>query len=124
MWFTCRRWIDPTVGVLLINPIVPSHPLNTQLTTRRYKWAKEGRQRVEKKDEWKARHQGLSPDEADSFVMGPLLVRLRKNILPGLVEQQGSESARDNGQFTKLESVDNDEQLEGYGGGEQALEES
>lgn len=124
MWFTCRRWMDPTVGVLLINPIVPSHPLNTQLTTRRYKWAKEGRQRVEKKDEWKARHQGLSPDEADSFVMGPLLVRARKNILPGLVEQEGSDAPQHEQAFTKLESVDMDDQLDGVGGGEEQLSES
>jgi hypothetical protein len=123
MWFTVRRWMDPTVSVLLINPIVPNHPLNTQLTTRRYKWAKEGRQRVEKKDEWKARHQGLSPDEADSVVMGPLLVRLRMNVLPGLVEQVGSDERAEEQNVAKMESVDTMEELGGVSGGEQSLEE-
>jgi hypothetical protein len=124
MWFSARRWMDPTVNVLLINPIVPSHPLNTQLTTRRYKWAKEGKQRVEKKDEWKARHQGLSPDEADSFVMGPLLVRLRKPVLPGLVEQVGSEAKANDDHVAKMEPVDIPESLDGMGGGEEQLEQS
>lgn len=124
MWFTARRWMDPTVSVLLINPIVPSHPLNTQLTTRRYKWGKEGKQRVEKKEDWKARHQGASPDEADSLVMGPLLIRMREPILPGLVEQVGSEAKGNDDYVAKLEPVDTPESLDGMGGGEEQLAES
>lgn len=124
MWFTVRKWIDPTVCALLINPIVPNHPLNTQLTTRRYKWAKEGRQRVEKKDEWKSRHQGLSPDEADSLVMGPLLVRLRKNVLPGLIQQEGGYNNNIRGeQPITPSSFDKEDMLDGYDGGEQYLTE-
>lgn len=86
MWWTMRRWLDPVCRAVLINPIIPQQPINTQLTSRRYRHGKEGKIQVESKEEYKARNQH-SPDEVDAIIMLTLLVRKNSPILPGLVEQ-------------------------------------
>lgn len=86
MWWTLRRWMDPTVGAIIINPGVQQNPLTTELTYRRYWNLSRGRIRVESKEEYKAR-QKLSPDFADALVQGPMLVRLRIGEFPGLSDQ-------------------------------------
>jgi hypothetical protein len=88
MWWTFRRWIDPTCCAILLNPIIPTQPLFTELTSRRYSPAKSGKIKVEPKDAYKARNSGASPDEADACIMLTLLVRQNGDVLPGLVEQQ------------------------------------
>lgn len=85
MWWAFRRWLDPVARAILINPIIPSQPIHTQLTTRRHKNGKNGI-KVEPKEEYKARNQA-SPDEADALVMMPHLIRRISDVLPGLVEQ-------------------------------------
>lgn len=85
MWWAFRRWLDPRVGAVLLNPIVPQNPLFTQLTSRRYKTGKKGI-KVESKEEYKARNQ-KSPDESDSIIMLEMLVRKAFPVIPGLVEQ-------------------------------------
>lgn len=87
MWWAFRRWLDPRCCAILIHPMIPSSPINSQLTSRRYKTAKKGI-KVESKDEYKARNAGVSPDEADSLVMLVHLVRRNSDVLPGLVEEQ------------------------------------
>jgi hypothetical protein len=42
--------------------------------------------KVESKDEYKSRNQ-KSPDDADACIMIPQLIRLRGDVLPGMVEQ-------------------------------------
>lgn len=86
MWWTFRRWLDPRCSAILINTIIATQPIHNQLTARRYRHGKNGI-KVETKDEYKSRNAGKSPDEADSFVMLPQLVRKNFEILPGLVEQ-------------------------------------
>lgn len=88
MWWTFRRWLDPHCHAILINPIIPSAPTNTQLTSRRYSTSKNGRIKVESKDAYKARNGGTSPDEADSMIMLTMLVRKNSSVLPGLVEHE------------------------------------
>jgi hypothetical protein len=87
MWFTFKRWIDPVVKAILINPIISPAPLQTQLTSRRWRPIRGGRRQVEAKVEYKNRNNG-SPDEADSCIMAPQLLRARGHVLPGLVEQE------------------------------------
>ncbi len=86
MWWAFRRWIDPVCGAVLINPVIPPQPINTQLTSRRYRHGKAGKIVVESKQEYKSRNQ-QSPDEADSMIMLVHLVRKNSDVLPGLVEQ-------------------------------------
>lgn len=93
MWWAFRRWIDPTCRAILINPIIPTNPIHTQLTARRYKNSKNGI-KVESKEEYKARNQ-QSPDEADGFVMLVHVVRKTSEFLPGLVEQQTPKRAKE-----------------------------
>lgn len=86
MWFAFREWLNPTVGALVINPIVPSSPLNQELSQRRFRYSKNGTYKVESKEEYKARNQ-KSPDTSDSVIMTVQLVRQKSPILPGVVQQ-------------------------------------
>jgi hypothetical protein len=105
MWWTFRRWIDPTCCAILINPIVPVQPLNTELTSRRRSTGKAGKIVVENKEKYKARNGGMSPDSADAVIMLTLLVRKNGDVLPGLVEQQTKNTSQE-GQI-KFDSVKN-----------------
>lgn len=88
MWWTFQRWLNPTCCAILINPVIPVQPINTQLTSRRRSTGKAGKIVVESKDKYKARNGGQSPDESDALIMMPFLVRQISDVLPGLVEQQ------------------------------------
>lgn len=85
MWWAFRRWLDPRACAVLINPIIPPHPIQTQLTSRRYVTGRNGI-KVESKEDYKARNQ-KSPDEADALIMMVHVIRRVSNVLPGLVEQ-------------------------------------
>lgn len=89
MWWAFRRWLEPAVRAILINPIIPPHPIHTQLTSRRFEPnAGKGRGiKVEAKEKYVARNKS-SPDEADALVMLLHVVRCRSEVIPGLVEQQ------------------------------------
>lgn len=93
MWWAFRRWLMPQCAAVLINPIIPQQPIHTQLTSRRYKTGKNGI-KVEPKDEYMARNGGVSPDEADAFVMLVHVVRKNSDVIPGLVEQQQPSKAK------------------------------
>jgi hypothetical protein len=88
MWFAYKRWLDPLVTAVLINPIVGDNPfdskisMTTQLASRRFRFGK--KLKVESKDEFKVRNGGHSPDEADICVMMVHLCRMRGNALPGV----------------------------------------
>jgi hypothetical protein len=116
MWWAFRRWLDPMCAAILINPIIPPQPIHTQLTSRRYKTGKNGI-KVEPKEEYMARNGGVSPDEADSFVMLVHVVRKNSDIIPGLVEQQQptkDERGRNGLRFetaAKMASVDSDDSI-------------
>lgn len=97
MWFRFKRWLDPVVNAVLINPQIPTAPINTQLTSRRFRYVKDRRMRIESKEEYKSRNAQISPDEADVFVMMTQLVSLRGGVTPGIIEQQD----RQTGAFDK-----------------------
>lgn len=119
MWWAFRRWLDPRCTAVLIHPIIPTQPLHTQLTHRRYRHGKHGI-KVEPKEEYKARN-GKSPDEADALMMLVALVRKNSDILPGLVEQsQGKQPGTLSGDMnfqsaTKTKPFDSDDSLSAEG---------
>lgn len=84
MWWAFRQWLNPTTKAILISQVIPTHPIYTQLTSRRYEPGKKGI-KVEPKERYKARNQH-SPDEADAMVMLVHLVRRFATTLPGLTE--------------------------------------
>jgi len=86
MYWTVRRWMDPRVRGLFINPTCDNwEVLRRQLTTRAYKQA--GMQiEVESKENYCKRFP-QSPDEADSFVMMMFGARIRGLPLPALVDE-------------------------------------
>jgi hypothetical protein len=88
IWFAAKEWMNPEVCAFLINPIISSNPITTQLTTRRFRYVKGGKVRIEAKEEWKARNSGKSPDEAESLLMAQQLMRQRASVLPGMATMQ------------------------------------
>jgi len=84
MWFCFQQWLN--FGALLISPKVPSTPFFDQLTNRRIARDIGGKRKMETKDEYKARNRGMSPDEADSALMLPMLVRARGGIIPSMTK--------------------------------------
>lgn len=86
MWWAFRRWLDPACKAVLINPIIPPQPIQTQLTTRRCNTGASKGIKVEKKEEYMARNANTSPDEADALVMLVHCVRRNSDVIPGLVE--------------------------------------
>lgn len=103
MWFRFKRWLDPVVCAVLINPIIPTAPINTQLTSRRFKYVKERRMRIESKDEYKARNAYISPDESDSIVMLCHLAATRGGVVPGIMEQTDHSKGRNNENAIKIQ---------------------
>jgi hypothetical protein len=95
IWFAAKEWMNPEVCALLINPIISSNPLTTQLTTRRFRYVKGGKVRIEAKEEWKARNSGKSPDEAESLLMAQQLMRQRAGVLPGMATMQDNRPKRE-----------------------------
>lgn len=79
MWGTFKRWLDPRVCGILINPIIPTSPLYRQLSSRRYSTVKE-KMRVESKETYKARNAGVSPDESDCFTGETLVTTPTGNV--------------------------------------------
>lgn len=104
MWWAVRKWLDPRCCALLINPIIPSQPIHTQLTARRYEHGKNGI-KVESKDKYMARNGGVSPDEADAIVMLVHAVRKNTDIIPGLEEQQEPKKDMANGRGMKFHTA-------------------
>ncbi len=92
MWWAFRRWIDPTVKAILINPIIPPQPIHTQMTSRQFTTGKNGI-KVESKESYRARNQ-KSPDEADAVIMLVHVVRKITDVLPGMVERPKTQETR------------------------------
>lgn len=88
MWWCFRRWLDPRVKAIMINPIIPASLIQTQLTSRRYSAGKSGKIKVESKEIYRTRNGGMSCDEADACIMLSALIRKNDGVLPGTVESQ------------------------------------
>lgn len=109
MWFTTRRWFES--GCIMISPMINHSPINQQLSTRRFSRVRLGLMHVEPKKEYKARG-NASPDEADSFVMAPFLVRHRHEILPGMQVESERPQNDDQDDHNRHREVNEDKNLE------------
>jgi hypothetical protein len=101
MWFTTRRWLE--AGVIVISPLLGTNPLFQQLTQRRYNKVRGTLLQVETKKEYRARG-NPSPDQADSFIQAPFLIRHVHPILPG-VHVESSEKKDDETKDEKDQSA-------------------
>lgn len=110
LWFAMKRWMDPVVCALLVNPIVQTNPLFTQITTRRYRNVKGGRVRVEPKEEYKARNGMVSPDDADILCMMVEFCRQRGGVIPGMQEIKDGDRP-DGSEVVSLESAEEDDPM-------------
>ncbi len=108
-----KRWLDPTVCAFLINPIVATNPLFTQMTTRRYRNVKGGRVRVESKEEYKARTRMGSPDEFDVATMLVEWCRHRGEKLPGMQEKKIESEKQEDKPSDNFNSAEDSEPLDG-----------
>lgn len=124
LWFAAKAWLDPVVGALLISPIVPSAPLFSHMTTRRYRPVKGGRTRVEPKQEYKARNQGVSPDEADIFILLVEWCRQRGGVLPGIIEKRKEITGNSGRESVSQKNADEPDRLESQEWVSNALEET
>lgn len=113
LWFAMKEWLSPVVCALLVNPIVPTAPLFSHITTRRYRNIKGGRVRVEPKPEYKARNQGVSPDEADILCLLVEWCRQRGGVTPGIVEKRDNRDPDDGNDRPSQQNADEPDSLEG-----------
>jgi len=89
MWFAFRDWLE--YDLIFLSPNFVDEPLFSQLTGRRLplrEKSQRGKLSVESKSEYKSHEGGVSPDEADSAVMLPQLIRMRGQHVPGMAENQ------------------------------------
>jgi hypothetical protein len=85
MAFAFATWLQ--YGYIKIAPMMDSTKLQSQATGRKYYYDGRGLIRVQSKADFKSETGGLSPDEYDSAIMIPHLIRLRQSqnaaMLPG-----------------------------------------
>jgi hypothetical protein len=112
MWYTFKRWLDPVVNSILFNPTVPTVPLYRQLMTRRVKVVNNKRQRIESKDEYKARNGGHSPDDADALIMLSYLIRMRFKDLPGIMEINTQTQKEEEDPFAQSRPLEREDRIE------------
>ncbi len=93
LWFALRKFIE--FEYCKISVSVPSEDLFPQLSNRRYRAGK--RAKAEPKNEYQARCQGKSPDEADGFTLLVHCVRKAAGFIPGMSPENSSET-RDDGE--------------------------
>lgn len=76
MWFSASQWIE--FGFMKFAPSMQTQKLFAQFTGRRYTFVSKTMRRVESKPAYKANTGGASPDESDSSIMIPHLIRMRQ----------------------------------------------
>lgn len=104
MWFAAHTWMS--YGCILISRRVPQTPFFDQLTNRRLGKDIGGKRRMEGKDEYKLRSRGASPDETDSFLMMPQLLRARSGYMPSMSKEDELNMARTRFKPRCIESID------------------
>ncbi len=86
MWFTFARWMEH--GFILFTPVLDTSAMFSQATSRKYKQVKGVLVRIESKKDFKFNSGGNSPDEMDSAVMLPQLIRERFFIRNAAIEPE------------------------------------
>ncbi len=92
LWFATRKFIE--FGYCKIAYGLPTDDLFPQLTGRRYRSAGK-KARVERKEDYQARANGKSPDEADAFSLLIQLVRMAFGFVPGMAAENSLSSTMD-----------------------------
>jgi len=113
LWFTMKRWLDPVVCAVLINTMVPTQPLFSQVTTRRYRNVKGQKVQVEPKHEYRLRNNGVSPDEADCFNLLVAWCHDRGGVTPGIMEATHGDNRGEGSERVSLKNADDPENLTG-----------
>lgn len=101
LWFAMRRWRE--AGALLIGLGVETASLFEQLTGRNYVSGKKNK--VESKPDYKARHQGKSPNEADAVSLLLHRVRTATGFMPGLAAKQPALPGGESREFVAIVSI-------------------
>lgn len=83
MIFGAQQWAE--YDVLKISPSMNSRRLLQQASNRKYAYVGRGLRKAESKKEYKERPPHESPDELDSLVMAPFLVRMRGKDSPAML---------------------------------------
>lgn len=91
MWMSAAQWIE--FGYMKFSPLMQTQKLFAQFTARRYTFVSKTMRRVESKDAYKANTGGSSPDESDSSIQLPHLIRMRQAtnaaMMPDRVKRDG-----------------------------------
>lgn len=80
MWFGCSIWME--YGNFKIHPRVQTQNLFAQLGNRKYTYVSKSLRLVESKADYKKNNRDQSPNEADSLIMAPQLLRTRTEGRP------------------------------------------
>lgn len=112
LWFAFKRWLDPIVCAVLMNPTLQVPELFSQMTTRRYNNVKGGKVRIEAKEVYRARTRMGSPDEADVSTLLLELVRQRMNIIPGMQETTPETGQKEGREKVSLKNADEADTLD------------
>lgn len=111
LWYAFKKWLDPVVCAMLIQPTVSMSPLFTELTTRRSYNVKGSKVQVEAKEIYRARNHGVSPDRADTVLLLVEWCRQRGKVLPGIMEKKKDERGDDGRERVSLKNADEPETL-------------
>lgn len=91
MWFAAQQWIE--YGYMKFAPSMNTEKLFSQFRARRFEFVSKTLRKVESKDAYKARTTNDSPDEADSCIQIPHLIRMRQAtnaaMMPDRVKRDG-----------------------------------
>lgn len=85
MWFVARQWAE--FDLLKISPRIQSRRLIQQLSNRKYSYVTKALRKAESKKDYKKRPPHESPDDADSLIMAPQLIRGRGFEKPAMIPQ-------------------------------------
>jgi hypothetical protein len=108
LWYSARRWMESKL--LMISPKI-SIEVDKELSGRR--GSPSGyRYRVERKDKYKNRNKGKSPDKAESLIQLVHLVRMRGELFAGQLRDfdagvtEDMEITSESDEFSKLDMYD------------------
>jgi hypothetical protein len=85
VWFSLRRYME--ARCFGIGPGVVMEPMRRQMTGRKYIPGEGKKIRVEKKDDYKKRNRGLSPDEIDAVTILLHTIRMQGGDTPSMTEE-------------------------------------
>lgn len=92
LWFAARKFVE--FQYCFASPTLATEELVPQMTGRLYR-AMGKKSRVESKGDYKSRHQGKSPDDADAFTLLIHAARKASGFVPGMLAENSTEGPDD-----------------------------